>query len=277
LLISTFGANRLVDDLGPDDFARLRSAMAHRWGPTRMVTETTRVKSVFKHGTENGLIEKAVRYGTEFKAPSKAVLRRHRAQSGGKMLEAAELRAIIDAADPLMKAMVLLGVNAGMGNTDCATLPMYAVDLKGGWITYARPKTGVARRAPLWPETLESLRAVFESRPKPKEYEHCGLFFLNTRGTAFIRVTDKNHTDLISLRFTALLKKLGMHRPGLGYYCLRHVFRTIADAARDPVAIDLIMGHADPSMGAVYRERIDDARLVAVVNHVRDWLKGGAA
>jgi len=55
---------------------------------------------------------------------------------------------------------------------------------------------------------------------------------------------------------------------------LRHVFRTVADATRAPVAIDLIMGHSDPSMGAHYRERIDDSRLQAVAEHVRQWLFG---
>jgi hypothetical protein len=57
---------------------------------------------------------------------------------------------------------------------------------------------------------------------------------------------------------------------------LRHVFCTVADAARDPVAIDLIMGHSDPSMGGHYRERIDDSRLRAVSEHVRAWLFGQA-
>ena len=31
------------------------------------------------------------------------------------------------------------------------------------------------------------------------------------------------------------------------------------------------MGHADPSMAAVYREYVDEDRLVAVVNHVHNW------
>jgi integrase len=275
LLVTTFGANRLVDDLAADDFAALRATMAKRWGPVRMVTETVRVKSVFKYATENGLVEKPVRYGSEFKPPSRSVLRRHRAKSGAKMLEAAELRALLGAADPVMKSMILLGINCGMGNTDCAALALQNLDLEGGWLDYPRPKTGVARRCPLWPETVEALRAVIDGRPKPAEYDGCGLVFLNGRGTGLIRVTDKNHTDLVSVRFSALLKRLKLYRKGIGFYVLRHVFRTVADAARDPVAIDLIMGHTDPGMGAVYRERVDDARLLAVANVVRDWLRLG--
>jgi hypothetical protein len=34
------------------------------------------------------------------------------------------------------------------------------------------------------------------------------------------------------------------------------------------------MGHVDESMAGAYRERIDDARLRAVVEHVHTWLFG---
>jgi len=34
-----------------------------------------------------------------------------------------------------------------------------------------------------------------------------------------------------------------------------------------------IMGHADPSMGGHYRERVEDIRLQAVPEHVRAWLE----
>ena len=78
----------------------------------------------------------------------------------------------------------------------------------------------------------------------------------------------------VAAKFGQLVRSVGVHRPGVGFYTLRHVFRTVADGARDPVACDRIMGHADPTMGGRYRERIDDARLVAVAEHVRQWLFG---
>jgi integrase len=93
-------------------------------------------------------------------------------------------------------------------------------------------------------------------------------------GRRFVRDTERSRTNVISISFRTLLGKCGLHRAGLGFYALRHVFRTIADAARDPVAIDVMMGHADSSMGSHYRERVDDARLLAVARHVHDWFYG---
>jgi integrase len=71
-----------------------------------------------------------------------------------------------------------------------------------------------------------------------------------------------------------LMKAAGVHREGIGLATLRHVFRMVADGCRDQVAVNYVMGHADPSMGAVYRERIEDGRLRAVAECVRAWLFG---
>ena len=77
--------------------------------------------------------------------------------------------------------------------------------------------------------------------------------------------------DPVCGEFRKLLVKLGLHRPGLGFYSLRHVTETIGGDSRDQVATDAIMGHSRDDMASVYRERIDDARLVAVTEHVRKW------
>src|SRR5262249_32579340 len=153
LLVATFGKTRLVDDLAADDFETLRATMAERWGPVRLGNAITRVKSVFKYGLDNALLDRVPRFGSEFTKPDKAVLRRHGAQAGERMLEAAGLRKVIEAADMPLRAMILLGINCGFGNHDCATLPRSALDLDAGFIDFPRPKTGISRRCPLWPET----------------------------------------------------------------------------------------------------------------------------
>jgi integrase len=70
-----------------------------------------------------------------------------------------------------------------------------------------------------------------------------------------------------------LLRRLGINgRKRLGFYTLRHTFRTVADESKDQPAVDFIMGHVVPHMSAVYRETISDARLRGVADHVRKWL-----
>jgi integrase len=274
ILVREFGKTRFVDDLAAEDFEALRAKMTKNWGPVRLGNAITRIKSVFKYGLDNGLLDKPVRFGSEFRKPDKAVLRRHKAQSGAKMLETDELRRLIEAAGVPLRAMILLGLNAGFGNNDVASLPLAALDLERGWLNYPRPKTGIARRCPLWPETVAALREALASRPAPKSKADEDIALLQPSGRRWVRVTEKSRTDNVSVCFTDLMKSLDLHRDGLGFYTLRHVFRTVADAARDPVAIDLIMGHSDPSMGGHYRERVEDSRLEAVTDHVRQWLFG---
>lgn len=269
LIVEAFGRERLVDDLRAEDFAKLRARMARTWGPVRLGNGITRIRSVFKYGVDNGLTDRAVRFGTEFRKPGKAVLRRHKATSGPNMLEADEIRKLIDAAGVPLRAMVLLGVNAGFGPMDLATLPLAALDLEAGFVTFPRPKTGIARRAHLWPETVAALREAIEARPEPKQPEHAGLAFITARGNQWV---SGGAAHPVTASIVPLMKAAGVHRAGLGPYTLRHVFRTVADEVRDRPAVDLVMGHQDPSVAAHYRERIDDSRLVEVAEHVRAWV-----
>jgi integrase len=267
-LIATFGKTRLVLDLAPSDFESLRGDLAKQWGPVRLGNEIQRVRTLFKYAASQRIISAPVHFGDEFRKPSISVLRRHRAAVGSKMLEADEIRRMIDTAGIPLKAMLLLAVNAGFGNSDCGRLPLDALDLDKGWVIFPRPKTGIQRRCPLWPETVSALRAAIAARPKPKE--ETGLVFITKYGRPWSLTSEIS--DAITLETGKLLRKLGIHRRGVGFYALRHSFRTVADAARDTPAARLIMGHADESIDATYRERIDDSRLLAVTEHVRAWL-----
>ncbi len=270
-LVSAFGRTRLVDDLAAEDFARLRSDLAAQYGPVRLGNEIQKARTVFKYAVENGLIDRAVRFGSEFKKPDKKTLRKHRAEKGKKLFTAEEVRQLITATGVSLRAMVLLGVNCAFGNNDVGTLRLSAVDLEKGWITFARPKTGIERRAKLWPETVQTLRDSLADRPTPKDATAEGLFFVTVHGNAW---STEGSATAVSHEFGKLLKRLKIVRPGLGFYSLRHSFRTVADATRDPNAIRLIMGHADDSIDATYTHGIDDARLKAVTDHVRAWLFG---
>ncbi len=297
LLIAQFGKDRLVDDIVAEDFEVLLATMAKRWGPVRLGNAITNVKSVFNYGYKNGHVEHdpAKRYGTEFVKPDKRELRKHRAKNGERMLEATELRRILDAlegkevetgrtdketgkpetvilkANPALRAMILLGVNCGFGNHDCAMLPLTALDLDGGWVNFPRPKTEIRRRCPLWAETVTALRAVIAGHPEPEDESAAKLVFITTRGRPWL---SRGIANPVSVAARDAMKAVGIHRDGIGFYTLRHVFRTIGDAALDLVAIRRIMGHTVGGMDEVYTERIDDARLIAVTDHVRKWLFG---
>jgi integrase len=145
---------------------------------------------------------------------------------------------------------------------------MTALDLDGGWISYARPKTGIARRCPLWPETIAALREWLQERPAPKVEEHETLVFTTIRGASWGKEIADNP---ISKETRKLLDKLEIngHR---NFYCLRHTFQTIGDDARDFLAVRHIMGHADSDISSAYRERVSDERLRAITNHVHSWL-----
>jgi integrase len=168
--------------------------------------------------------------------------------------------------------MILLGINAGFGNNDCAMLPLAAADLDPGWIDYPRPKTGLPRRVSHWPETVVALRVVLAERKRAKDRAHDGLVFITRTGQSWGKDTAENPLSDLTGK---LLRSLGTngHR---NFYCLRHTFRTVADEAKDQPAADFIMGHESGHMSTVYREGISDQRLRAVVEHVHDWLFTGA-
>lgn len=291
-LLEEFGTNRIVADLRPDDFERLYSRLIEKHAITSIGASITMTRSVFKYAFESDLIDKPIKYGPTFRSPSKTDIRKAKAkskhQNGSRAFEAAQIQSMLKKASPQLKAMILLGINGGMGNTDCASLPLSALDLKRGWLDFPRPKTGIERRIPLWPETVEALKKAIAIRKEPANPDNAGVVFLTRLGQRWVRYEVVETTtygkkeisarqdDAIAKAAANLLRDLGIKRPGLSFYSLRHTFETIAGGARDQVAVDAIMGHIDGSMAATYRQGIEIERLRAVVDHVRQWLFGAA-
>jgi integrase len=259
----------LVEDLGSDDFERLRADAARTLGPVALGNEIQRIRSVFKYAFDAVLIDKPIRFGPLFRRPSRKVLRKARHAKGPRMFEARQLRKVLDAGGVQMKAMFLLGINCGFGNADVGTLPLPALDLEGGWVNYPRPKTAIPRRCPLWPETVAALKAALAARPAPRNEAHADLVFITTQRGSWWKDSPDSP---VSKETAKLLKELKLHRPGLNFYALRHTFETIGGEARDQVAVDHIMGYVPDDMASNYRERISDERLKVVTDHVRAWL-----
>lgn len=264
LLCEILGNGRSAADVGPDDFQKVRAVLAKRYAPVGLTNRIQVVRSLFKYGYDAELLEKPARFGL-FKKPRAKVIRESRLAKGLQDFTAAEVRALLGAATPNMRAMILLGVQCGFGNHDCATLTGSAIDFKTGWLDWPRSKTATHRRVPLWDETLQAIREAMAGRPADTE-----LVFVGRRGVDYI-ATDGGYR--VAKEFSRAVRDSGI-TPGRGFYCLRRTFQTVAEDARDLVAVQAIMGHipSENDMSARYRQRIGDDRLRAVTDHVHGWL-----
>jgi integrase len=256
-----FGRPRPLDSLTPAEFSTLRVALAKRKGRKRKGkrqhdARPLGVASLKRRLTIARMIfaGQPLEWRKALKAPPQRLLRERTRERGKRLYEASEIRELVKAADPHLAAMILLGINCGFGPQDCCTLPTDAVS--GAWHDYARPKTGVDRRAWLWPETVAAIRQV-----AGRSHVFNGRIW--TR-------------HIVARQFEKLCEASGVRN--LGFYSLRRTFETIATTASvSQAVIDHIMGHARNDMASVYRQQIFDQQLRACSEHVRAWYSGNLA
>ena len=277
-----FGKFTRAASLRAADFSAYKAAFPETWGTERTANEIQRIRTVFKWAFESELIPHLPNFGPDFRKPSKSVARRdqqkRQAERGGKLdFTSEEVQSLLKASSGWLHACILLGINGGMGNADCGRLSTTFLDLKSGWYDLAREKTGIPRRFRLWPETVEAIRAAMMKRIIPKNEQHDPLCFLTSHGMPVwwevVKESGETYTcDNITKMFTKLCVKCKVSRNGRGFYSLRRTFETVAGGSKDQIAVDYVMGHADESMAAVYRQGIDDQRLIDVANFVHAWL-----
>lgn len=150
--------------------------MTNRWGAARVGKFIALIRKIFNDAREDDRIEKVVRFSSAFKVPDrKKAARKKRAVNGKKLFTRAEIRLILKALDgeevivtakngkqskvklppnPQLKAIVVLALNAGLGNTDVSGVGFPNVDFELEWLDFPGSKTGFPRRAPLWPQNL---------------------------------------------------------------------------------------------------------------------------
>jgi integrase len=274
-LTAFFGPARPVASLNGKDFERLRKSFPETWSSIRINNEIARISAILNYAWKESLVSSPIQVGTVFKRVSSKKIRIERAGKDQKFFEANEIQSLIEHAKPQMKAMIMLGINCGYGNADCARLTRSMLSGRDSWLEDPRWKSGVWRCAWLWPETVEALRAVtsIDRSSAPKEF--ADLVFLTRHRKPWW--VDGKSGDAITGEFAKLRKAAGVFRKQVGFYSLRHVTQTIGEQApgADAATIRIIMGHIDGSISAKYRERYDSQKIKSVCEHVREWfLKG---
>ena len=289
-VVAAYFKERQVEHLTPADFALFRQHLAKGKSIVTLANLVRVSRVIFRYAKSGGHLEQIPEFGDGFNEPSRKHLRRdrneQRREHGLKMFTAEQIRLILEHEETSLqiRAMVYLGINAAYGNKDCSQLLRSQITRRGGrhWLEVERVKTQVERRCPLWPETVAALAAVREVRPDPRLPADADRVFLTKTGLPWVRdVTSSN--DEVAKSFGRLLEQIQtgtdddgrpvyLKRRGLSFYALRHTVETIGDEVRDKNALNLILGHVDESMAAIYRERLADERLVDVVEYVRRWL-----
>ena len=281
VIVEHFGRKATAAGLKAADFAAFRKSFPSTWGPAKTATEIQRIRTMFKWAAEYEIISVIPNFGPEFKKPSKRVSRiakaEQQANNGDLAYDATELRRLLNASTGWLKASVLLGINCGFGNADCGRLQAAHVDLDSGWYDLPRLKTGIPRQCFVWTETRDAIEEAMRHRPVAKVEGDDSLCFLTSHGRPIYWEAKSNagtvsRCDNVGKGFSKLVRTCKLQRQGRGFYSLRRTFETIAGGTKDQVAVDFVMGHSDESMAAVYRQGIDDQRLIDVAEHVRQWL-----
>lgn len=280
-LVDSFGADRLVDTLRAIDFGVFRTELAKGRGPHALGREIQLIRTLFKFGFDAELMDRPVRFGPEFKKPAKKVLRRAKQQRAPRILTATEIRAVLAIASVPMRAMILLGINSGLGNNDLSSLPRSALDLDIRVLDYPRAKTSVERRCTLWPETVQAIQKALKARPEPKHEADHDLVFITKYGRRWVRWAGGVNTDGIGREFAKYMRATGAKggkgdRHGVNFYSLRHTLETIGAEVGDQATLDRVMGHESADMATHHRkwqrDKAEDKQLDKVTNHVRKWL-----
>lgn len=269
LILQELGKNKIVSKLHPADFTKLRERLARKRGLVALGNQISRARVIFNYAYNADFIDRPLKYGPAFKRPSRRSMRVARAKKPKRLFEPEQIRKLLEEASPQMKAMILLGINCGLGNSDLAQMEKRHLTKQKTWLDYPRPKTGIERTCPLWPETTAAVKKHLKKRTDPKDKEHAELVFVTKYGGSWYKDTSDNP---ISNEFRKLADDTNIYRTGLTFYALRHTFETAAGESRDQVAVDHIMGHFRDDMASVYRESISTERLIEVSQHVHLWL-----
>lgn len=259
VFVKYFGPNRMVSDVLTLDLQNFRASLIKKGKSVNNYISA--IKAMYNWAVDNEVIDTI----PNLKAIKKVPI----AKGKKPILTPAQIKKLLEYANPQMKAMIWMGLNCGFGCTDCAELPWENLDLNAGRVNFARTKTGVDRNLPLWKETVRCLKAI----PKINK-----RVFNTKQGDNWVCVKQKQAADGtiklisyngISSEFSKLLKKAGIKTTkGVGFYTLRRTAATLAAKSGDPFAVQRLLGHADLKMATTYVQDVSE-QTDRVINNSR--------
>lgn len=258
------------------------------------------VTAFLRHGATNDWFPMP-NTGTDWSAPATDpdAMRQAKARAGipdysDRIVTGEEIDKLLARANPTFRAVILLGINCGLGPADVGRLRWSMLDLERRRLTFPRPKTGVTRVGFLWRKTCDALsrvRTLKHNRNGLEREGEAALVFVTRKGLPYYREREM-HAEVdvdgakakklrrvevcnaVSITFGRMARELGL--AGVTFYRLRHTFKTLGKRAGDREALDLMMGHKDPSMGKLYDHEVigrGRVRRVAKVVYRRLWPK----
>lgn len=295
--VNASGPNAPVANLKPEHFAKYHKLLVEGGRPLpsgekggKLGRHARRrviryIRAMLNWGAGNGWYPKPT-FGNEFKAPDTRpdAMRQAKAREGKKdysarLVTGAELDTLVEKATPLFKALILMGVNCGLGPADLGRLRWSHIDMESGKLDMPRGKTGTERVGYMWKRTREALRRVStlkHNRTALELYGQDAFVFLTRKGLPVYREWEASPgvvrvANAISITFGRLARGQGLK--GVTFYRFRHTFKTLGKRAKDRDTLNLMMGHKENSTGETYdHEDISFKRVKRVAVKVKQAL-----
>ena len=260
--VKFIGANRVASTVSTFELQSYRQKLIKAGlAPRTVNNHISAVKAMYHWALDNEIISSAPNL--------KAIKKIRESRTRKPTFTPEQISRLLDHANDQLKAMIWLGLNCGLGCTDCSELRWENLDLEEGRVDFPRTKTGVVRNLPLWAETVDCLKAIPRINERVFNTRRCNKWVRVTRKRAKDGTVKLTSYDGISAEFSKLLKKASIKtQKGVGFYALRRTAATFAARSGDPFAVQRLLGHADLKMASTYVQDISE-QTDRVVNNVR--------
>jgi len=265
-LMAFLGQSRPIKDISTLDLQNYKRKLQKQYNSSghRLNLHISNLKTLFHWARKNDILQRTTNID--------AVTRSKIVNKQRRIFTHEEINKLLALADTQMKAMIWLGLNCGFGCTDCSELQWKHLNLEISRVIFPRGKTGVSRDLPLWPETIEAIKAVSKKGQ---------LVFYTAKGNPFVRNVlkiDANGNEKyspinsIATKFSRMIKKSELNVPkGTGFYTLRRSAATMAARSGDPFAVQRLLGHANLLMATRYVQDVSK-QTDRVIENSRKYL-----